>query len=308
MDPKSVPAGFQHLSRGIGRHRVYHRPTDCLLQRRHWGHWFRVQALGAVGVPSGNGVYVTAGGSGYSVKPTSGTVATCTGTVTFSGGAVSGGAISNGAFSQPGGSCFLDTSSATESVLCVDFGTYALYRYTPSLDTGPGSTPYTNLSGINGAEIVAGATCREDPLLKIIYCAGLSEGFGFSSGIYSIPLTGAGAYKATNITSSTSGCAALYSATNPGLAFDDSTGLMVGYVGSGDAITLFDPVSLTCVTRTFSGGPTSGYYPTESGTYDRFAYIPSLNQFFIMNKATTDMFSLKLDAANSCDLKQRMGW
>ena len=253
------------------------------------------------GSPAGN-VYVTAGGSGYSVKPTSGTVATCTGTVTFSGGSLSGGAISTGAFSQAGGNCFLDTSSATESVLCVDYGTYALYRYTPSLDTGPGSTPYTNLSGINGAEIAAGATCREDPRLKIIYCAGLSEGFGFPSGIYSIPLTGARAYKATNITSSTSGCAALYSSTNPGLAFDDSTGLMVGYVGSGDAITLFDPVSLTCVTRTFSGGPTSGYYPAESGTYDRFAYIPSLNQFFTMNKATTDMFSLNLDAPKSCDL------
>ncbi len=255
------------------------------------GSTFSVYVSG--GGPSGY-ASLTAGGSGYSSLPTAGTITTCTGTTTFSGGQnIIAGAVNDGG-GDGGDNCFLDTSFATERVLCIPLSYYQLWAYTPSLDTGPGSSPspWASLNAVNSTEITSDATCRVQGTTKIAFCVGAKEsGFGFSSGIYSIDLT---SFVTTNITNSTTGCAALYSVTAPGFAYDTTTGMFVGYVGTGNDITIFDPVALTCTTQTYTGGPTSPAYPDPSGTYDRFAYFPSLNKFVVANNATTDMFSLDL--------------
>ncbi len=232
----------------------------------------------AGGVPAGY-ASLTAGGSGYTSAPTAGTVSTCTGTVTFSHGAISGGAVYEGG-GDVGSNCVLDTTSAIESVLCIQLNTYQLYRYTPSLDTGPGASPspWTALSAANTDEIVTGATCRINPALQVLVCVGLTYGGGgFPSGIYSISLASGSSYAATNITSSTTGCSGLYSIRDPGFEYDSSTGLFVGYNATGNGVILYNYATQTCTTQTITGGPTSA--ALLWGMYDRFAYFPSLNKY-----------------------------
>ena len=289
----ALPVGLPYLVVSGGTGCANGLQTGVFTNGGGTGGTFVVPVVG--GVPTGY-ASLTAFGSGYTSAPTHGTVSTCTGTVTFSGGSISGGQVYEGG-GDVGSNCVLDTSAATESVMCINLSSYQLYRYTPSLDTGPGASPspWTALSSINATEIVTGATCRVHPALKVLVCVGATYGGGgFPSGIYSVSLAAGSSYAATNITSSTSGCSALYSVTNPGFVFDDSTGLFVGYVGTGNSVVLYDYVSQTCVTRTLSGGPTASAYPTPSGTYDRFAYYPKLNQFIAANNAGYDVFSLQL--------------
>lgn len=248
------------------------------------------------GVPTGYATLIDTG-SGYTASPTTGTVATCSGTTNFSGGLVAAGGVYDGPGDQ-GSNIVLDTTSGTESVLIVQLTDYTLWRYTPSLDTGAGSSPFSQLSGIDDTEIPIGATCRVDPGNVVMICAGASfGGGGFPSGIYSIDLSGGSSYVATNITTMTTGCSALYAVTNPGLEYDSATGMLVGYLGTGNAVTIFNVATKTCTSQTFSGGPTAPAYPSPSGTYDRFAYFPAIKKFVVANNATADMFALDLGSA-----------
>ena len=133
-----------------------------------------------------------------------------------------------------------------------------------------------------------------DPTDQIIICAGLNEGFGFPSGIYKISIASGSAYNATDITSSTTGCSALYSNTNPGLKWDTHLGVFTSYPGTGNVITYFNYNTLTCTAHTFANGPTEPAYPIPSGTYDRYAYFPSLNLYLVANNALGPMFTLSL--------------
>ena len=181
--------------------------------------------------------------------------------------------------------CALDTTQASESVVCVDLQYNNLFRYTPASDT------WTTL-GSGTAKVPYLGNCVVHPDQKVMICIGPAS--GQAAGIYSISLKSP--YSTTNITSSTSGCSALYGVNGPGLDFDSSTGLIVGYTGSGNSVVLFDVISGICQTKTFSGGPsTSGY---AAGMFGRLAYFPKLNKHVIVNNATGDAFTLTLHASS----------
>ena len=72
---------------------------------------------------------ITNGGSGYTSSPTHGTVSSCTGTTTFSGGVTSGGVLLD---AQADGSINCVNNPANHHLLCLFFGTYQLFDYDPS--------------------------------------------------------------------------------------------------------------------------------------------------------------------------------
>lgn len=256
------------------------------------GATFTVWVAG--GVPTGF-TSLTAGGSGFSSAPTQGSVATCTGTTTFSGAFQSGGVVAD---QQADGSinCVVNTVAANGHLLCLFFDTNGLYDYDPSLDTGPGASPspYTLLHTLT-TNPVAGGTFAIDPIDQVLVVAGANEGFGApASGIYAMSLASGTSYTMANITSSTTGCSGMYANTNPGLKWDSSLGKFTGYSGTGNSVILFDYPSLTCTTQTYSNGPTEPAYPLPSGTYDRYAYFKSLNVYLVNNNALGHMFLLNL--------------
>ena len=251
----------------------------------------------AGGVPTGwISLAVDSGsGSGFTSLPTTATVATCTGTVTITGG----GSVSFGQIVDNSGDAedmvWLDTSAGTESLLAIPLSVYALYRYTPSLDTGPGSSPYTLLTGLNDTEIPTDATCRTWGTNKIAFCAGPNQpGFGaVTAGIYKIDLN---TYVTTNITGSTSGCSTFYNTAAPGWQYDSFVDKFTAYIMTGNSVVVFDPNTYVCTTVTYTGGPSSSGTTSLTGGYDSFSYFPSpLNYYVVLNNATTPMFKLVLN-------------
>lgn len=256
--------------------------------------------INSSGNPTGYGV-VLANGSGYTAVPTTATVATCTGTVTMSGGQLAGSVVYDGGGDQ-GSNIVMDTTAVTESALIVQLSTFTMWRYTPSLDTGAGASPspYAQLSTTGTTHIVIGATCAIATNVKKEFCVGASFNGGSGSGIYVIDISPGSTFAATNITASTTNCGALYTNTNPGFAYDDLTGKMVGYIGTGNNVTTFDPSAspnLTCTTTTISGGPTSSAYPAPSGSYTRGLSYFSNNLFITLPNASAHAFSLDLGTA-----------
>lgn len=258
--------------------------------------------IDGTGVPTGYGFREGLGSGPYTSLPTSATISTCTGTESLTGGQLGGGGVFNGSGDQ-GSMWVLDTSTynpavpSSESIIGISVSSFKVYRYTPGLDTGPGgSNPFTTLSTLSVHPTYG--TCRINPALTPAHlvCVGATVTGYPTGGIYDMPLSGAGAFQFTNITSSTSGCSALYSVVNPGFEYDDSTGLFVGFAGTGNAVTIFDYNSLTCVTRTFSGGPTNAVTVSPTGAgYDRaLSYFPKLNTFLLAPNALNDMFTLKM--------------
>jgi len=187
--------------------------------------------------------------------------------------------------------CALDTANPSpESVICAGPNAYNLYRYTVGTDTwiklSAGST--------NGTLIPSTASCAIDPVRKLYICAGQNTYGGAASGIYSVDLTGSASYAATNITSLTTGCGAMYGTDYPGLDYDSNRKTLIYYSGTGNTVIEYDPGTKICTTLTYTGGPSA---TVATGTFGRWAYVPSLNKHVALNNVTADVFTLLLGSS-----------
>ncbi len=148
-----------------------------------------------------------------------------------------------------------------------------------------------------GIIMINGGTCDVYPSAKKLYCAGLKEqgGGGPTGGhVYTYSLANGSTYLATDITGTLTNCTGLYDVSNPGFKWDSASSKFVKYSGTGNSVTVFDPVALSCTTQTYSNGPSNPVADTY-GIYDLFAYFPSLGAFAVLPNATDQVFKLIID-------------
>jgi hypothetical protein len=90
-------------------------------------------------------------------------------------------------------------------------------------------------------------------------------------------------------TSKANGCSFIRS-SSPGVAFDSSQNLIVGWAG-GNAVELYNPDSDSCSSVTYANGPGA---QQETGTNGRFQYFPSLDIFVLINSFKQNAYTLRL--------------
>ena len=99
-----------------------------------------------------------------------------------------------------------------------------------------------------------------------------------------------------------SGCSGL-EGNNPGLQWDPVLQLVVGWPNFGGTLYLYDPVSDSCTTQTYSASapPDSdmtGSPSTTNGTFKRFGYFPAMGVYALVNEWDTDVHTLRLTAGS----------
>ena len=103
--------------------------------------------------------------------------------------------------------------------------------------------------------------------------------------IYELNISG-GVHTLKNLTKRSSGCDGLAGAYNPGVAYDSILDKIVGWPNFGNTVYIFDPVTYSCTTQTFSGGPPDSTdfngNPYTTGTLGRFQYFPALKAFALI--------------------------
>jgi hypothetical protein len=117
---------------------------------------------------------------------------------------------------------------------------------------------------------------------------------------------------ASPVMTSVTGCAALNSEVAPGLAYDSSNQLIVGWPNFGNTVWLYNATTDTCSSLTFPNGPTDSHHTgspsTTNGTYGRFQYFPSCDCFALINDWDLDAFTLKISSSNAdMDFSTRCG-
>jgi len=158
---------------------------------------------------------------------------------------------------------------------------------------------YTVLA--TGAFAVSSGTLVIDPVRKVLISIGhdyISHGGGFA--IYSMDISHGSSFSWTDLTSLVSGCtSSAFDVTNPAIVYDSNISRIVGYSGTGQKVTIFDPGSRTCVDQTFSS-PTVPPATGSQGIYQRFNFVPSINKYVMCNDPTHDCFTFTLspDGAN----------
>jgi hypothetical protein len=96
-------------------------------------------------------------------------------------------------------------------------------------------------------------------------------------------------YTLTNIAAT--GCG-FVSSVYPGVAFDSSQNLVVGWAG-GNTVYLYNPTTDSCTSVTYPNGPGA---QQANGTYKRFSYFPALNVFALVNSGLQNAYALRLTA------------
>jgi hypothetical protein len=180
-----------------------------------------------------------------------------------------------------------------------------LWSYNEAINT------YTSVK--SGLTFATNATWVVDPKRKRIYTFGYT-GIPFAGNastatgtpvITYIDIAAGGTYNQTNLSVSPS-CNGLAGALSPGVDYDPVLDKIVGWPNFGNTVYIFDPVTATCTTQTFSGGPPDSRDASNTivttGTFGRFKYIPSLNSYIVINDATTNAYLLKLNYTNSIKL------
>lgn len=124
-----------------------------------------------------------------------------------------------------------------------------------------------------------------DPIRRKVFSFG-----GGNSGVYDI--SGNGTYDRQNLT--TTGGAAIVAASNPGLAYDPTSGLIVAWAG-GDSVYIFNPDTSAWTTQTFAGGPGA---QQANGTFGRWRYVPALRVFVLVNSIDQNAYALRLNGAS----------
>jgi hypothetical protein len=92
-------------------------------------------------------------------------------------------------------------------------------------------------------------------------------------------------------TAQLTGCGPLVADNNPGLVYDSSRGLLVGWAG-GDSVYEIDLDTKTCSEVTHPGGPGSAQ---NNGTFGRFRYFPEPNVFALVNDWLENAYILRLE-------------
>ena len=151
-----------------------------------------------------------------------------------------------------------------------------LWSYNYSTNT------YTQLGPVNGVDYHQSGVI--DPTRKLLFLVGGPGQF------WAINIAPGSNYALQNWSSQVTGCSALSNAAYPGLAFDSKQNLVVGWAG-GNTAYQFNPDTKTCTPVTFTGGP-GGQQP--NGTNGRFAYLPLLNLFVLVNDWQQNAYSLRL--------------
>lgn len=160
-------------------------------------------------------------------------------------------------------------------------------------DAGQGFSSYdpatNSVKVLSSGAVDYHMTGRIDPVRKLFVMMGGGE-------VRVVSLANGTNYAVQDWDNQTTGCSALRDAPYPGLAFDTSSGVLVGWVGGGD-VYKFDPTTKTCTKVTFPGGPpnaTSSSAAQPNGTMGRFRYFPKLKVFAVINSVDEDAFTLRI--------------
>ena len=163
---------------------------------------------------------------------------------------------------------------ATNFVFVEDLS--SIHKYDPAKNS------YSMLSPVNGIDYHQSGVV--DSSRKLLLLIGGGQ-------IWAIRI-GKGAGFPQNWSSQVKGCAGLVHAAYPGVAFDSTRNMVVGWSG-GDTVYIFNPDTKSCATEVFPGGPGD---QQGNGTNGRFAYLPLLNVFVLVNDWKQDAYLLRLPA------------
>jgi hypothetical protein len=141
---------------------------------------------------------------------------------------------------------------------------------------------YTQVSCLPRQMLTMGKTAVIDPILRRFYV------FGGYAG-YEISLEAP--YSGRQLPDQRPSPQAAY---NPGLTWDSVRKQVVGWYG-GDVLHLLDPVTRLWSTETHLGGPGPA---NPTGTYKRFAYVPSLDVYTLVPDGTRNLFTLRRNPVN----------
>ncbi len=175
----------------------------------------------------------------------------------------------------------------------------------------------TFLARGNGA-VASGSTAVLYPPTKTIYFIGDDNegtepvGTPGTPHIFQMSYASGSNWTPTEITSSTTGCSNLAGHMMPGLTYDSATQKIVGWPDFGNIAYVFDPSTNTCTATSFGGadgnvsscgaGTSQSDCPRDgssTGTYGRFQYFPSQNQFVLLNSSGTVGYTMSLAGASS---------
>lgn len=154
---------------------------------------------------------------------------------------------------------------------------------------------YTNLN-TQPANLQLHTRIVIDPTRKLIVRFGDGQ-------VSTISIATGSTYAATARTGT--GCAALMSANNPGLAYDPILNVITGWPNFGPTVYLYNATTDSCTTQTYTANapPDShhtGSPSTTNGTFGRFAYFPKpLNMYVLVNEWNIDVHTLVLTNANT---------
>jgi hypothetical protein len=109
-------------------------------------------------------------------------------------------------------------------------------------------------------------------------------------GIFAFQIGAGSTYTREDWTPDVTGCDDLISKPYPGLAYDPSRKLIVGWAG-GDSVHVFNPDTKSCTQATYTGGPGD---QQMNGTNGRWRYLPKQNAFALVNDWMQNAFTFRL--------------
>jgi chitodextrinase len=164
-----------------------------------------------------------------------------------------------------------DPNTGVVFISSESYGAFATYNYA--------TNTYTVLNRNDTTDYHSTAVI--DPTRKLFFLFGLGNA-------YKIDISGADShYTLTTITAA--GCGFI-NAVYPGVAFDSSQKLIVGWAG-GNTVYLYNPDTDSCTSATYPNGPGA---QAGNGTYKRFSYFPALNVFALVNGFSENAYVLRL--------------
>jgi hypothetical protein len=154
---------------------------------------------------------------------------------------------------------------------------------------GAATQPWTLLTGTLGSS----EPCQSDDFSAIIDPA---HGLYVCAGDGALGSVNLAAPYAPTDDSAAPGCAtgaaSAISQGAPGIAYDPVGQRVILWAG-GDSVLAYDPSLHACTTLTFTGGPGA---QASAGTFERFAYMPSLGGFLLVNGMDQNAYFLRVDS------------